>query len=549
MIDLNQYIGQLNREKEETDAQNTARRLGLSYFVLTGYEIGAKMATIFTDEEIENLQIIPYLRVGDELKIGVVDPENDLVNMRLQALATETGLRVIPVKITASSFHDAIPAYREAKEKMIQDQNLQIQTKLRNQELTVDSIEQVAGLVKRASISDLLDIVVKGASALSASDIHMEPRESDFVIRYRIDGILMDVVILPSHTHYQILSRIKFLCSMKMDVQGKPQDGGFTINIGEGKKVDLRVSVMPSNYGEAIVIRVMGQEGSLVSLDEFGFRADALVAIKEAVSKPHGMILTSGPTGSGKSSTMYAIITYLRKPNVKIITLENPVEYKIEGIEQSPVHPGDGYEFADGLRASLRQDPDILMVGEIRDVDTAEISIQAALTGHLLLSTIHANSAPSVYIRLLDIGVKPYLLSGSINLIMAQRLIRKVCPDCREEYVPTPEEWARVKSLLIPIEEKLAKSTQDLINTQTPKLCRGKGCDKCHQTGYKGRQVIVEYLVPDEKIEALVSQGSSLSGFDTIAREMGMISMQQDGFIKVAEGISTIEEVERVTKE
>jgi type II secretory ATPase GspE/PulE/Tfp pilus assembly ATPase PilB-like protein len=246
---------------------------------------------------------------------------------------------------------------------------------------------------------------------------------------------------------------------------------------------------------------------------------------------------------------MYAIITYLRKPNIKIITLENPVEYKISGIEQSPVHPGDGYDFAEGLRASLRQDPDVLMVGEIRDAQTAEISIQAALTGHLLLSTIHANSAPAVFVRLLDIGVEPYLLAGSINLIMAQRLVRKICLDCREEYAPTAQEWEQIRSELLPIEDKFGADIVEKLNSPTPKLYRGKGCEKCHNTGYKGRQIIVEYLRPEEKMEALIGQKSSVAEFDQLARDMGMITMRQDGLSKAVEGTSTLEEIERVTRE
>ena len=260
------------------------------------------------------------------------------------------------------------------------------------------------------------------------------------------------------------------------------------------------------------------------------------------------MILTSGPTGSGKTSTLYAILMALKKPGVKIITLENPVEYRIEGIEQSQIKPGQGYEFSDGLKASLRQDPDILMVGEIRDPDTAEIAVQASITGHLMLSTIHANNASSVYPRLLEIGIKPFLLSGAINLIMAQRLVRKVCSKCREEYSPDPSLWSDVKKALMPINDKLSPELQKILLSDLPKLVKGKGCKECNSTGFSGRAAIIEVLVPDETIEALVSKNGSIVEFAKAAIAQGMITMEQDGLSKALARQTTIEEVWRVTR-
>jgi len=333
-----------------------------------------------------------------------------------------------------------------------------------------------------------------------------------------------------------------------MDISDKPQDGRFSFAGPKNTEIDFRVSIMPSAFGESIVLRLLGQEKAILTLASLGFRQDALLEIQKAIHRPHGMILTSGPTGSGKSSTLYAVITELKKPGVKIITLEDPVEYKIPGIEQSQVETDSGYTFALGLKASLRQDPNILMVGEIRDLETAEIAIQAALTGHLLLSTIHANSAPAVYARLLELGAKPFLLSGSINLIMAQRLVRKVCPYCQQAYSPDPTMWQNILTVMSPIKEKLSPEILEKLGPNPPQLVRGTGCVKCNQTGFKGRQVIVEILTPNDTIEALIAKRASISEFERAATTLGMITMEQDGLTKAISGTTTIEEVWRVTR-
>jgi len=378
--------------------------------------------------------------------------------------------------------------------------------------------------------------------------VHFEPRETEFVTRYRVDGVLQDVVILPLPQYKSLLSRIKFMAKLRMDITDKPQDGSFSFLGPEGEKVDFRVSIMPSAYGESVVLRLLGQERSILKLEDLGFRRDAQVSIREAISKPHGMILTSGPTGSGKSSTLYAILLELKKPGVKIITLEDPVEFKIEGIEQSQVQPDKGYDFGEGLKASMRQDPDILMVGEIRDLETAETAVQAALTGHLLLSTIHANSAPAVYARLLEIGVRPFLLSGSINLIMAQRLVRKICPYCKEKYTPQPEIWKNVQAVMAPVKSRLNGQIAKILDDPSPELIHGVGCPRCNQTGYLGRQVVVEILIPNDIIENLIAKSATISEFEREAARMGMITMEQDGLSKALVGTTTVEEVWRVTR-
>ena len=334
---------------------------------------------------------------------------------------------------------------------------------------------------------------------------------------------------------------------MRMDIVDTPQDGRITMQVNKDE-IDLRISTMPSTWGESVVIRLLGQEKAILMLDKLGVRSDALAAIKTAISKPYGMVLTSGPTGSGKSSTLYAILVELKKPGVKIITLENPVEYRLEGIEQSQIKVDAGYDFAAALKASLRQDPDILMVGEIRDAETGETAVQAALTGHLLISTIHANSAPAVFARLIEMGVKPFLLSGSINLIMAQRLVRKICERCKERFIPRPEVWQEVRTVMAPIAKRLPVNIQTILNQGMPTLVHGKGCKFCSETGYSGRQLIIEVLVPDGNIESLIAQKAAISEFRKAAAGQGMITMEQDGLLKSLESTTTFEEVWRVTR-
>jgi len=547
MTNIDDTLYYLNREQEEQHAVARANKLEIPYISLINYPIVEDILNIVPEEMAVKYHIIPYLKSGQEVKIGVVDPASAETKQYLQDLGQKAGLTFSVVLISEASFYFGISSYESTKDKIVEATQKEAKEVSKYEDVKITDLKSAAEVAKKASITELLDVLLLGAMKLNASDIHLEPAETEFLVRYRIDGVLQDVVTFPLQYHKQLVSRIKFLSSLRMDISNAPQDGRFSFT-SPNEKIDFRVSIMPSAYGESIALRLLGQEKSILTLDNLGFRPDALAEIKEAISKPHGMIMTSGPTGSGKSSTLYAILMEVKKPGVKIITLEDPVEYRIEGIEQSQVRPGQGYEFADGLRASLRQDPDILMVGEIRDQETAEIAIQAALTGHLLLSTIHANSAPSVFARLLEIGVKPFLLSGSINLIMAQRLIRKICPYCKEEYSPSPQTWQAVVETLGKIANRLPKNIAELIGHKEVKLLHGKGCDKCNSTGFSGRQVMVEILVPNEEFESLIAASSSIAEFEKCAAKIGMITMEQDGLMKALAGSTTIEEVWRVTK-
>ncbi len=548
MVDIDKTVFYLNREQEERHTQEAAKKFNLAYINLSNYPITQEILDIVPKEKALQYQIVPYLKVGETLKIGIVNPNDENTKKYIESIALKLKIKTALSLISRSSLFYGILAYenleKEAKEKL----DVEAEEKKSTFEEDISDLKSAALAAKKVTTTKLLDVIMTGAVKTKASDVHIEPEEEGFLVRYRIDGVLQDVVRLPKGHYKTLLSRIKFLAKLKMDNSTRPQDGRFSIKVGEGQ-IDLRISTLPSASGEAVVIRLLGQEVELFRLDKLGFRPDAKVAIRNAISKPHGMILTSGPTGSGKSSTLYALLMELNKSDVKIITLEDPVEYRIEGVEQSQIKKDEDYTFANGLRAALRQDPDIIMVGEVRDPETAEIAVQAALTGHLMLSTIHANSAPGVFIRLLDIGVKPFLLSGSINLVMAQRLVRKICPNCVEEFVPRKEIWQEVQKTLDPIKNMLESKYQAYLSSKSIKLKRGKGCEKCHHAGFLGRQVIVEVMIPDENIEQLISKEASIAEFTREAQRSGMISMEQDGLVKVLQGVTTIEEVWRVTKE
>jgi type IV pilus assembly protein PilB len=401
-------------------------------------------------------------------------------------------------------------------------------------------------------ISILLGIILTGPIHLSASDIHLEPREKDVKMRIRIDGMLQDVIILPLEIYRLLLSRIKLLAGLKLNIHDRPQDGSFSVVLPQKaakkpKEIEMRTSVLPADYGESIVMRILDPE-SLRSIEELGLREDLLKLFKREIKKPNGMIIVTGPTGSGKTTTLYAFLKYLQHPEIKIITIEDPIEYRLEGISQTEVHPEKGYDFPNGLRAIVRQDPDVILVGEIRDSETAEIAIQAALTGHLVFSTLHTNDAAGTIPRLISLGAKPSNIAPAINLAIAQRLVRKICSQCSLLEPITKEEKKLIKKALADLPANL-KSELDLKNLEKMSLRKARGCKYCNFTGYKGRIGIFEAIVVNEEMEDLILKNPSIPEIKRLAKKLGMVSMYQDGLIKVLKGITTIEEVERVAAE
>ena len=397
------------------------------------------------------------------------------------------------------------------------------------------------------SITELLEVVMAGGIHLDASDIHIEPAEKEAKIRVRIDGLLQDVVIINLAIYENLLSRIKLLSEIKLNITDRPQDGRFTVLLG-GPPIEIRVATLPAEYGEAIVMRILNPK-SLIGLEDLGLREDLLKIFEKEIKKPNGMIIITGPTGSGKTTTLYAFLNKIQKPEIKIITIEDPIEYHLKGISQTQVNPPKGYDFPSGLQAIVRQDPDVILVGEIRDAKTCQIALQAALTGHLVFSTLHTNDAAGTVARLTSLEGDLANIGPAVNLTIAQRLVRKVCPKCSKMEKVSPKILEKIKKELkgIPKEIKI----QGLISKigSAIKIPQAKGCQFCNFTGYRGRLGIFEAILIDDEMEKFILKNPSIAAFREEAIKKGMITMYQDGLIKVLEGMTTIEEVERITGE
>jgi len=403
-----------------------------------------------------------------------------------------------------------------------------------------DTSEQITTIIKEAPIAKIVNTVLEFAMKGRASDIHIEPQEEKTRIRYRIDGVLQEKLTLPKSIHDSLASRIKILSQMKIDERRIPQDGRFSFKVGN-EEVDLRVSSLPTVHGEKIVMRILKKTGGLPMLHELGLRGTQYKDLEEAILKPYGIILITGPTGSGKTTTLYSILTKLNKPSVNIVTLEDPVEYEIVGINQVQINPQAGLTFGTGLRSFLRQDPNIILVGEIRDKETTQLAIQAALTGHLVFSTLHTNDAATAIPRLIDLGAEPFLISSVLNASVAQRITRTICPHCKEQYEPVETIKENIKSILGPLLPAKYQTSPIL-------LSKGKGCVECNFSGYLGRIAIFEVLKITPTINKMILQQASAREIEEHAKKESLIIMKQDGYLKALEGITSIEEVLRVAE-
>ncbi len=403
----------------------------------------------------------------------------------------------------------------------------------------IESIEKSkGGFIREEKIAQIVSQILDFAINSRASDVHIEPEERSTRVRYRIDGILQEKLSIPRELHDSLVSRIKILSGMKIDEKRIPQDGRFNFK-GSEAEVDLRISSLPTTWGEKIVMRLLKKTGGVPDLTELGLRGRGLKNLQDSILRPHGIIIICGPTGSGKTTTLYSVISKLNTSKVNIVTLEDPVEYKIHGVNQVQINPAAGLTFADGLRAFLRQDPNIILVGEIRDRETADLAIQASLTGHLVFSTLHTNDASGALPRLLDMGAEPYLLASSMTCIVAQRVARRIHDDCKEAYTPDPKTLQEIQQELGPLWKPQGEV----------KFYRGKGCPDCGDSGYYGRVGIFEVLPVTEKTGKLILERASAAEIGRQGREEGMITLKQDGYLKVIEGITTVEEILRVAQE
>lgn len=484
-------------------------KLNIPYVNLIGYPFTPDVLSVVPKDQSRSHQVVSFYRLNDQVKVATATPEDPTLIPFLKELSAATNLKFYLYLCSASSMQYALTQLdfiREAPKTL--ERHVISKEYIAASLAAVSDLKTMGNKILDTPVSDIMDMVFAGAIHLDASDIHIEALEDGARLRYRIDGILQDIVKLPPEVYKAVRNRIKYLAKLKMNVVEEPQDGRFDIQIAD-QQIDVRVSMIPGAWGEVIVLRLLNPSGAAISLEQLGFRADAMKLIEEAIAKPNGAIFNTGPTGSGKTTTLYAILQKLNRPEIKIITLEDPIEYRISGIDQSQINPEKGYDFASGLKHALRQDPDVMMVGEIRDKETAETALQASLTGHLVLTTLHTNSAPSTIPRLLDLGVRKFLLSGSINLIIAQRLVRKICPVCKRS-----AEMAT--------------------------------CANCKGTGYRGRVALIEAMKITPKINLLIQSGGSVSEFEQAARDDGMVTMFQDGMEKVRLGVTTEDEVKRV---
>jgi type IV pilus assembly protein PilB len=517
---------------EEDLVSFISQELGLPRVELTNYIIDPKIIELVPEELARKYGLVPMLKIGDRITCAMTDPWNVFA---MDEVRMKTGFIVEPAVATVAEIKKAIDQFYGAKGTMDDLVKSIASGKLGLEPGKEIDAKKLEGLVEEPIVIRLVNLIIMTAVKEGASDIHIEPEEDTLKTRLRRDGMMHEITSPPKHLQSAIISRIKIMANLDIAERRIPQDGRFTVKV-EGRQIDVRVSCIPTIYGENVVMRLLDSSGAMVGLEGLGFPKDMLERYSKLILRPHGIILVTGPTGSGKTTTLYSSLVKINTVEKNIITIEDPVEYKLAGIRQTQVDVKVDLTFANGLRSILRQDPDIIMVGEIRDFETAEIAIQAALTGHLVLSTLHTNDAPSAITRLVDMGVEPFLASSSVIAILAQRLVRKICPDCKEKYVPSEEELGEVR---IESTEDRGQSTEKRGQRTEIVFYKGKGCPKCMNTGYKGRVGIYELLVPDEKMHNAIIAKAPADEIRKLARAAGMKTMMEDGIDKIREGVGT----------
>lgn len=529
---LGEVLNSLGFASEEIVAAALGRQLGIPYITLSHYEIDSQIIKTIPEDIVRKYKIIPVDKTGNQLTVALADPANIYILDELKVL---TGNEIIPLISYESEINRAIEQYYR-KQDVLQETLKDIEEIKTDVELVSDEKEldlaQIKDMAEDAPVVKLVNVLVQEAIKERASDIHIEPYEDSLRVRYRIDGILHEVAPPPKRLHPAITSRIKILSDLDIAERRLPQDGRFKVRVSD-RVVDMRVSSIPTIFGEKIVMRILDRGGLVLDLTKLGFEPDSLQTFAEMIRKPYGMILVTGPTGSGKTTTLYSALSTINSPTRNIMTAEDPVEYQLKGVNQIQMKEDIGLTFAAALRSFLRQDPDIILVGEIRDLETAEIAIKAAMTGHLVLSTLHTNDAPSSITRLSDMGVEPFLVAASVLMVVAQRLIRQICPRCKEVYKPTPE-----------IVHALGIGDRD---PETMRFYRGNGCDYCHKSGYRGRLALYEILVVSEKIREAIVDKASVTVIKRLAKERGVRTLRDSGILKVLDGTTTVEEVLSVT--
>ncbi len=533
--------------KEEKLTELQAKYYSLPYISLSEKDIEQNALNTFSSEVSENYKIICFENQDKKIKVGIIDPGNFKAIEAIDFLAKGNGFGVEYYLISLASFKSAHKQYTSFSK--------EIDTALETRKTSTDlasgktkkkgrDADDLKEITKSAPVVKIVSVIIRHAIEGGASDIHIEPMDKESRIRYRIDGMLHTSLILPRNVHNSIVARIKVLANMKLDETRVPQDGRIKMVIVD-QAIDFRVSTLPLVGAEKVVMRILYTNRGAPKLEDLGYIGEQLEIINNCIKQTEGIILVTGPTGSGKSTSLFGLIALLNKENVNISTLEDPVEYQMKGISQSQIKPEIGYTFATGLRSFLRQDPDIIMVGEIRDEETGELSIHAALTGHLVLSTIHTTSAIGAIARLIDMKVQPFLLGSTLNTIVAQRLVRKICPDCKMEVEVYKDAANEIREELKDISLEYLEKTVPGFSWDKIKLFKGKGCPACGNTGYSGRLCIAEVIELNEDLKGIILDGKMLQKKD-IRKHQVFTTIKQDGLIKVLRGQTSLEEVLRV---
>ncbi len=544
--ELDDKLKKGRREAEEKDAERRANSLGFAYLNLisTKTPTELKAMELVKEDDARNALLVPLQLIGKKLVIAVFNPNSPEASAIISELGKKYEVHLVVCSLTSIGY--ALTYYQFINEQKDISGSVEINEE-NVRELTSkigslgDLTTEIASF-KSPYTSQILEIVLAGALAMGASDIHLEPGENVNLFRLRIDGLLHTAYEKFAHIVYRALvTRIKLLSNLKLNVHDEPQDGRFTIKL-ENRAIEVRTSVIPSEYGETVVLRLLDPVSLKSELQELGWREDDLVIARDIISRPNGLILNTGPTGSGKTTTLYAFLKTITNPEIKIITIEDPIEYHLEGVSQTQVDHDSGYTFASGLRSILRQDPDIVLVGEIRDEETAEIALNASLTGHLVFSTLHTNDAVGAIPRLLDLGVKSQTIGPALSLVIAQRLVRKLCPDCREEIEISETQKTAIKNFIENLPDRVKKS-----DYAEPRLWKPKGCTSCGGLGYKGRISLFELFKVSDEIEKLIYKDPNELDLTDEARKEGMVTLQEDGILKAISGITSISEVERLT--
>jgi type IV pilus assembly protein PilB len=530
---LGEVLIKLDMVKEDQIVAVLGKQLDVPFFTLgTGMlkpVVGQGLEHLILQEFALKNFVLPLSRTLRSLTVAMFDPLDFILIDNLKKL---TGCEINPVIATRSDIKKAIEEFY-GKSAMLRDAvessyNITTTTQGEGDDLGQElSLDKLIARAEEAPVIKIVDLIIRQAIEEGASDIHIEPFKEKTSLRYRIDGRLCEIPPPAKHLHLPIVSRVKILAKMDIAEKRLPQDGAILVRIND-RPIDIRVSVIPTIYGEKAVLRILDRGNKVLDLSSAGFDAKQLEHVRKAINQPYGLVFVTGPTGSGKSTTLYAILSEIKDSSKNIITVEDPVEYKLDGINQVQIKPEVGLTFAAALRSFLRQDPDIMMVGEVRDLETAQICIRSALTGHLVLSTLHTNDAPSAANRLMDIGVEPYMLAPSLLIVIAQRLIRKLCPECKEAYEPTLEQLKGA-------------------NVKVGLIYRHKGCAKCNNTGYRGRTNICEVMPCTIEIQDLINQRASYQKIREVARAAGMQTLYESGVKKVESGITSLEEVFSVT--